>query len=282
MKLNRAIYLVLVAIMQVFFFLNCKKEATKIFPTVTTAPMTNITGYTATTGGEVVSDGGTVVTARGVCWSTIQNPTITDNKTSDGTGSGSFTSSLIGLIPGSTYYIRAYANNNVGTAYGNQVSMTVPNDYLPLNVGAKYKYNYSASTTFYFPPSSLITKGECTWTFINKSVDTPVIYNVEESFSGYHVHRYDNGMKDSAQIENQISTLSFEVANDGMVSVTLLGMNRRLFPRYIQSDKTDTCIWWLNMNSGCLRKNVGFTNLSYGSCGNSCFSISYSLIEGPY
>ena len=93
-------------------------------PTVTTATITNITQTTATGGGTVTSDGGTTVTARGVCWSTTTNPTISNSKTSDGTGTGTYTSSITGLTANTLYYVRAYATNSVGTAYGNQVSFT--------------------------------------------------------------------------------------------------------------------------------------------------------------
>ena len=66
------------------------------------------------------------VTARGVCWSTSENPTISNSHTTDGSGLGSFTSSITGLTSGETYYVRAYATNSAGTAYGNQVSLTLP------------------------------------------------------------------------------------------------------------------------------------------------------------
>jgi hypothetical protein len=92
-------------------------------PSLTTTPVTNITATSATCGGNITSDGGKAVTARGVVWSTTQNPTVSlSTKTSDGTGSGIFTSSITGLIPSTTYYVRAYATNGVGTAYGNQIS----------------------------------------------------------------------------------------------------------------------------------------------------------------
>jgi len=93
-------------------------------PTVNTTEPTSITQTSATSGGNVTSDGGATVTARGVCWSTIQNPTISDNHTSDGSGTGTFISTLNGLTPNTPYYIRAYATNSVGTAYGSQVSFT--------------------------------------------------------------------------------------------------------------------------------------------------------------
>ena len=64
------------------------------------------------------------MTARGVCWSTSQNPTIADSHSTDGTGTGIFVSNLTGLTLNTAYYVRAYATNNVGTAYGNEVSFT--------------------------------------------------------------------------------------------------------------------------------------------------------------
>ena len=63
---------------------------------------------------------------RGVCWSTSQNPTINDNKTTDGSGTGSFTSQLTGLSRNTIYYVRAYATNSAGTSYGDQKSIKTP------------------------------------------------------------------------------------------------------------------------------------------------------------
>ena len=86
--------------------------------------VSDVTATTATCGGYVADDGGATVTARGVCWSTSQNPTISDSHTTDGSGTGSFTSNITGLNGLTTYYVRAYATNSVGTMYGNQVSFT--------------------------------------------------------------------------------------------------------------------------------------------------------------
>jgi len=90
-------------------------------PTVTTTEASLIVSTSFTTGGNATNDGGSSIIARGVCWGTNQNPTISDNKSSDGTGTGSFVSAVAGLIPGTTYYLRAYAINGIGTAYGNQI-----------------------------------------------------------------------------------------------------------------------------------------------------------------
>lgn len=91
-------------------------------PAVTTKNVTNIYASSAICGGNVTSDGNVLVSARGVCWSTSQNPTISNSHTSDGSGMGSYNSTLSGLSSNTTYYVRAYATNNVGTSYGEQKS----------------------------------------------------------------------------------------------------------------------------------------------------------------
>ena len=113
---------------------SCNKEDLKWnldkvvrLPKITTGIISNITNISAFAIAEITSDGGASVKARGVCWSTNQNPTIADNITNNGTGSGSFTSSLSSLNSNTTYYVRAYATNSVGTAYGNQINFTTTN-----------------------------------------------------------------------------------------------------------------------------------------------------------
>ena len=105
--------------------------ANALLPTVSTSAVGGITAITVTCGGEVASDGGAEVTARGVCWSTSPNPTLADSHTSNGTGTGLFTSSITGLSPSTTYYVRAYATNSHGTGYGSQQSFTTNNLSLP-------------------------------------------------------------------------------------------------------------------------------------------------------
>ena len=93
-------------------------------PVVTTTAISNIQENSAMGGGNVTDDGGAAVTAKGVCWSTSQNPTTANMSTTDGTGTGSFTSVISGLSCGTTYYVRAYATNTNGTSYGPQVYFT--------------------------------------------------------------------------------------------------------------------------------------------------------------
>jgi hypothetical protein len=90
-------------------------------PAVTTTAVSNVTQESAQSGGTITDEGGATVTARGVCWSTSPYPTVSDSRTTDGSGTGSFTSSLTGLTENTTYYVRAYATNSAGTAYGGEV-----------------------------------------------------------------------------------------------------------------------------------------------------------------
>jgi hypothetical protein len=93
-------------------------------PVVTTTAVSGLTKTSASSGGNVTDERGESVTARGVCWSTSSNPTTADSHTTDGSGPGAFASSVTGLTTGTTYYIRAYATNSVGTSYGNEVIFT--------------------------------------------------------------------------------------------------------------------------------------------------------------
>ena len=124
MKNYTLIYLVFLPWLLFTLLWDCKKDSIKVAPTVTLAPLTNITSTSATTGGDVTSDGGTTVTARGVCWGTNQNPAINGNKTNDGAGIGAFSSQVTGLSPVTLHYLRAYATNSLGTSYGSQTNFT--------------------------------------------------------------------------------------------------------------------------------------------------------------
>jgi uncharacterized protein (TIGR02145 family) len=100
-------------------------------PTVTITPASAIAATTATSGGNISDDGGAPVIARGVCWNTTTGPTIANNRTTDGTGTGSFTSSITGLAAGTTYYARAYATNSAGTSYSAEISFITSSSPIP-------------------------------------------------------------------------------------------------------------------------------------------------------
>lgn len=94
-------------------------------PTVSTIDVTSITEMTAVAGGIISSDNGSIISNPGVCWSTSPNPTIEDNKLNyTGDSPNSFTCNLTGLSPITTYYVRAFATNILGTVYGNEQIFT--------------------------------------------------------------------------------------------------------------------------------------------------------------
>lgn len=108
-------------------------------PSVTTSPVSPVFATIATCGGNITSSNGVTITSRGVCWSTSPGPNVLlPTKTVDGAVSGTFTSRLIGLTQNTTYYVRAYAKNDAGTYYGNELSFTTP--VPPVNPEGMYPY----------------------------------------------------------------------------------------------------------------------------------------------
>lgn len=114
-------------------------------PTVTTAEVSGVTAGVAVSGGNISDNGGDSVTARGVCWSTSQNPTTADSTTHDGSGSGGFTSTITNLTASTKYYVRAYAVNSAGTSYGNEVSFTTAGITAPV-ISTKELTNVTSSS----------------------------------------------------------------------------------------------------------------------------------------
>lgn len=106
-----------------------------VLPTVTTTAVSPYSSTTGTGGGNVTSNGGETLIAKGICWSITSNPTTSNYKTNDGTTSGSYSSSMTGLYPSTLYYVRAYATNRAGTTYGDQVTFTTS----ALAVGQSYQ-----------------------------------------------------------------------------------------------------------------------------------------------
>jgi CubicO group peptidase (beta-lactamase class C family) len=101
--------------------------------TITTTAISDLTATTASSGGNILADAGSAITARGIVWNTAERPEISlSTKTSNGAGTGTFTSVLANLSPGTKYFVRAYATSEQGTGYGNEVSFTTPAANLPV------------------------------------------------------------------------------------------------------------------------------------------------------
>jgi endonuclease G len=168
---------------------SCKKNTAELrttyVPTIATSIVTGVTSNTAIAGGNISNDGGSPVTARGVIWST---GTSALTKTMDGTGSGSFTSNLSSLAPNTIYYIKAYATNSNGTAYGNLISFTtelpvpgIPGENDPIFLGNPT--NAQASRSF---PENYLKDNNYYKLAYSQSRGTPV-------WVAWHLQREDIG-----------------------------------------------------------------------------------------
>ncbi len=115
-------------------FIFTTLAAGMVEPTLQTNLVTEITQTTATSGGNITSNGGSAITASGICWSTSTEPDVSDSKTSNGSTAGSYTSNMTGLTPGTTYYVRAYATNGVGTGYGQERSFSTATVVVPATI----------------------------------------------------------------------------------------------------------------------------------------------------
>jgi len=137
--------------------ISCKKND-GVLPTVETSPITDVTIFSAICGGTITSEGSGPVTARGVCWAAKINPTVNDIITMNGSGPGSFTSTLSGLVGGIAYFVRAYATNSAGTAYGAMKSF-IPSGQTPTATVAAATNITSTSATLngYVNPNSFST-----------------------------------------------------------------------------------------------------------------------------
>jgi uncharacterized protein (TIGR02145 family) len=120
MRNASGIYTLIICIMLIN---SCKKDETNP-PEIITTDVTGISYSTATSGGNVLNDGGDSILARGICWSTSSAPTVDDNKTSESGSLGTFISELSDLVPDTKYFIRAYASNAHGTGYGNEITFS--------------------------------------------------------------------------------------------------------------------------------------------------------------
>ncbi|MCX6258772.1 MAG: fibrobacter succinogenes major paralogous domain-containing protein [Bacteroidia bacterium] len=116
-------------------------------PSVTTLNISNISQTSAISGGKVNSDGGEAVTARGVCWNTTGNPEVSDSHSIDGTGTGNFTSNISGLTENTPFFLRAFATNSKGTAYGNQLSFTTLSPIMPCTIPTITDYDGNTYNT---------------------------------------------------------------------------------------------------------------------------------------
>ncbi len=167
--MKKQISLLALAVVMAIPFSSCKKNDP---PVVTTASVTSVTETSATSGGNITDEGSSAVTVRGVCWGTAANPTIADSKTSDGTGTGAFTSAITGLTPGAVYHVRAYATNSEDTGYGEDVTFSTAS--LVKSIGVVYTDGVERYEFIYDNTTKRISRIDDYW---NDDLDKTITYD---------------------------------------------------------------------------------------------------------
>ena len=229
-----------------------------VVPVLTTVDPAATSTTTGTSGGIVSSDGGSAVTARGVCWSTTANPTIAGTKTSDGTGTGSYSSNITGLAVNTLYHVRAYATNSVGTAYGADKTFTTDpatlsdkdgNVYDVIRIGTQLWIGQNLKTTKFSDGtaiaqvtdntewSNLTTPGYCwydndaasfkalygalyNWYAVNTGKLCPTGWHVPSDNDWYNLSNYLNGEVDAGGKLKEAGTSHWTSPNTGATNET--------------------------------------------------------------
>src|SRR5664280_1477403 len=187
-------YLTIILLIVGTILTGCKKEKATI-PILTTTTVSNITAKTATSGGNITDEGSSTVISRGVCWSTESSPSITNGKTTDGVGMGSFSSNLTGLKEGTIYYVRAYATNNLGTGYGKIISFTSQPAIIPVLTTAALSNITSTTATSGGSitndgGATIIASGVCWSTSINPTITDSKTEDSVEAVSYTHLRAH--------------------------------------------------------------------------------------------
>jgi uncharacterized protein (TIGR02145 family) len=268
----------------------------------------NITTNSATSGGLITNDDGSPVTQRGICWANTQNPTTENNIALAGSGTGSFTANLTGLAANTTYYVRAYAINAAGTAYGNQVSFTTllkpvnpgsvtdasGNIYTTITIGNKEWMAENLRTTKYSDGSNIPlvtnnTQWANNWNNGNPLKQPMMCWynndqatNAANKFGGlynwYVINPANNGNKNVCPTSWHVpsdSELNILIGSlDPSYNVTAFGLQSKNAGGMMKSTGTQ---YWLSPNAGATN-NSGFSALPGGSRydDGSFFSIGYN------
>lgn len=249
-------------------FMACSEDEVKptttpeiTAPVLSTATISSISYTSSISGGTVISDGGSSIIERGTIWATTPNPTIEVNvsKTVSGTGTGSFVSELTDLLPNTQYYVRAYAFNEVGVSYGNELTFTTNELGVPvLSMGAIQNIGYvSAFTTVDVTDNagSAISKiGICWSTSSNPSVDD---FKTElDNSSGISGELFKNLDPNTTYYARSFAINSVGVGYGPEVSFTTLGTTTDIDGNVYGVVKVNGKLW--------MKENLKVTKFSNG------------------
>ena len=177
-------------------------------PTVNTGDVRDVTETTAVCGGEVTNTGGSAIIVRGVCWGTGENPTVDGSHTTDGSGTGAFTSSISGLTPNTTYYVRAYATNSAGTAYGETVSLTTMAVDTCGTITLPYSENFDSYTTS--TAASTGVRPDC-WKLVQEDVAVTEATQPQIYYKSSYAHSGNYTLRMANRCVNAMPALSADV-----------------------------------------------------------------------
>jgi len=233
-----------------FLFTGCKRENV---PTVTTTDVTSITQTSATSGGEIISQGDSEVTEKGVCWSTSDNPTILDSIKIDDSDNNSYTIDLKKLNPDTEYFVRAFAINNIGIGYGKTKSFTTEAASLP-EITTIYPYSIKCNTVrsggniITDGASPIFDRGLCWSTSSNPTLSGNhisagsgsnmflVTITGLESNTSYYIRSYATNSVGTAYGESILITTCLDLNSNPIDPVTIVLWNKPLdtIRKYIQ------------------------------------------------
>ena len=217
-------------------------------PTVTTSQVMNITQTTATGGGNVTDDGNATVTERGICWNTSHNPTIYNSNASGGMGMGDFIAEMTELIPNTTYYMRAYAKNSVGTAYGEEISfLTLSYEPIP----------FVFENGFVTDPGAMANGADASWIKGAQSTWGPNVNNA----SGYWLA--DSFTLSSATSISEIEVYGYQTGSS--TTSTFTGLYAQI---YNGNPMNGASVVWGSATSNIMTATA-FTNCYRGSDGET-------------
>jgi hypothetical protein len=193
-----------------FLFVSCKKEEV---PIITTADISSVDHTSAICGGEITLQGSSGVISRGVCWSTSIDPTVQDSLTIDGSGIGSFTSNITGLEPKTTYFVRAYATNSVGTAYGDEVSFTTINRKFTI----VKDINFNIFNVTYVDYNDSLNNYDMECIYSDKRVERIITYNYPSN--RYMFNMLTKTMREEYYLNNNgLADSIYYINSDGITS----------------------------------------------------------------
>jgi uncharacterized protein (TIGR02145 family) len=173
----KPVVIISLALLSITIIFSCEKEK-KSLPILTTDGVWSIWQRSAMSGGYVIDDGGVSILARGVCWNKSSGPTISNNHTTESGGTGFFASTLNGLKPATSYYVRAYATNKFGTGYGNEVTFeSGPIQIAEVSTDRVLSINSTSAVSGgfigYDGGASITSNGICWSTIISPTLDNP-------------------------------------------------------------------------------------------------------------